>query len=291
MGQFFLRCIHATLRGIGQVMLQENAMTGLCFLVGITFDSLWMALGTVLGALVSTVTAMILGWSPKEILAGIYGFNGALVGVAGFFFLRPRLQTAVLVVAFSIAAVFLTYLFRRYLSFPTYTAPFVLSAWCMLALGRTLSAVSAMHELPAHPLLYFVAIPKGVGQVMFQGTSTAGILFIIGVFFSSRRQGFFVVLGSLTGMAVALLMHAPATLILAGLFGYNAALAAIAVDLAGRHWVFCLVAAALSTPLMVIFPKIGLAALTAPFVLATWAVLVLSAGTRHSRSAARNVEG
>lgn len=65
---------------------------------------------------------------------------------------------------------------------------------------------------------------------MFQGPAAAGILFIIGFFFSSRRQGLFVFLGSVTGMTVALLMHAPAALILAGLSGYNGALAAIAVD-------------------------------------------------------------
>lgn len=289
MGLFLFRWIQATLRGIGQVMLQENAATGLCFLVGIAVDSFWMALGTVLGALVSMLTAAILGWNSKEIHAGIYGFNGALIGVAGFFFLQPGLQTAAFVVAFSIAAAFLTYLFRRYLPFPTYTAPFVLATWCMLALGRRLAAVPTIHEVQTHPLVYLLAIPKGAGQVMFQGSAAAGILFIIGVFFCSRRQGIFVVLGSVTGMVVALMMHCPAALIVAGLFGYNGVLAAIAVDLAGRHWAFCIVAAALSTPLMVVFPKIGLAALTAPFLLATWAVLLLSATTRHSRSATHNV--
>jgi urea transporter len=85
MREFFSRWIQGTLRGIGQVMLQENAMTGLCFLLGIAIDSFWMALGTVLGVVVSMATAAILGWNSKGIHAGIYGFNGALVGVAGFF--------------------------------------------------------------------------------------------------------------------------------------------------------------------------------------------------------------
>lgn len=108
-------------------MLQENAMTGLCFLLGVAIDSFWIELGTVLGVFVSTATAAILGRTSKEIHAGIYGFNGALVGVAGIFFLRPGLQTAALVVAFGIASSLLTHLFRRYLPFPTYAAPFVLT--------------------------------------------------------------------------------------------------------------------------------------------------------------------
>lgn len=47
------------LRGVGQVMLQNNALTGLLFLIGIFYNSWIMGLGAMLGVLVSTLVAEI----------------------------------------------------------------------------------------------------------------------------------------------------------------------------------------------------------------------------------------
>src|SRR3954463_16746759 len=80
------------LRGIGQVMFQENALTGLLFLVGIAAAAgeegpkfaILMALGGLAGSILGTVTAWLAGYEREEIHAGIYGFNGTLVGIAMF---------------------------------------------------------------------------------------------------------------------------------------------------------------------------------------------------------------
>ena len=49
-----------------------------------------MALGAVVGSAIGAATARLLKFDEAEFAAGIYGFNSALVGIATFFFFRPR---------------------------------------------------------------------------------------------------------------------------------------------------------------------------------------------------------
>ena len=58
-----------------------------------------------------------------------------------------------------------------------------------------------------------------------------------------------------------------------GLYGYNATLAAVALFLWRRSLIPPLLGILLSVPLTELVPMLGLPALTAPFVLATWLVL------------------
>ena len=60
-----------------------------------------------------------------------------------------------------------------------------------------------------------------------------------------------------------------------GLYSYNATLPAVALFIWRRSLIPALLGGLLSVPLTEIVPKIGLPALTAPFVLATWIVLTL----------------
>ena len=69
-------------RGIGQVMFQNNALSGLLMLVGILLNSWQMALLAIAGNVVSTLAAYFSGYSREDIRNGLYGFNGTLVGIA-----------------------------------------------------------------------------------------------------------------------------------------------------------------------------------------------------------------
>ena len=55
------------LRGISQVMLQNNAFSGLLFLAGIFYSSWLMGLGALIGVFTSTITAFILGYIVTDI--------------------------------------------------------------------------------------------------------------------------------------------------------------------------------------------------------------------------------
>ena len=69
-------------RGIGQVMFQNNALSGLLMLIGIFLNSWQMGLLAVSGNIISTLTARISGYDCDDIKNGLYGFNGTLVGIA-----------------------------------------------------------------------------------------------------------------------------------------------------------------------------------------------------------------
>jgi urea transporter len=49
--------LRAVFRGIAQVFFQENALTGICFAVGLAVSSPKMATGAVIGAAIGTATA------------------------------------------------------------------------------------------------------------------------------------------------------------------------------------------------------------------------------------------
>ncbi|MBR5454245.1 MAG: urea transporter, partial [Rikenellaceae bacterium] len=63
---FSMEMIRCLFRGAGQVMFQNNGITGLLFLVGIFWGSYashtgYVAWGAVLGVVVSTITGFLLG--------------------------------------------------------------------------------------------------------------------------------------------------------------------------------------------------------------------------------------
>ena len=80
--------IDTLLRGVGQVMLQNNPITGLLFLVGIFLNSYEDGLTALLGLVVATVAAYLLGADRTLISNGLFGFNGVLTGITLSVFLQ-----------------------------------------------------------------------------------------------------------------------------------------------------------------------------------------------------------
>ncbi|MBS0612604.1 MAG: urea transporter, partial [Proteobacteria bacterium] len=72
--QRLLGFVDSVLRGIGQVMLQDNSYTGLLFVIGIFFNSILFGWAVLLGTTASTATAMLLGVDRSHLRAGLFGF-------------------------------------------------------------------------------------------------------------------------------------------------------------------------------------------------------------------------
>ncbi|MFO0907662.1 MAG: urea transporter [Isosphaeraceae bacterium] len=263
------------LRGVGQVFFQENALTGALFVLGIAMGSPLMAVGAVLGTAIGTATARALRFDEGETTAGIYGFNATLVGVASLFFLKLSAITLALLVVGCVVSTILTRLVRRHVPFPTYTAPFIVTTWVIVLVGP---AIGAAQVEPGPPISagFVTAVAHGVGQVMFQASIWTALLFLVGIAINDREHAAWTVVGSVVGLLVALYHHdTPEEAAALGLYGYNAALTAIAVFLWRRSLIPPLLGILLSVPLTEHFPIPGVPALTAPFVLATWVVLTL----------------
>ncbi|WP_455496535.1 urea transporter [Coprobacter sp.] len=62
-------------RGIGQVMFQNNVLSGAVMLIGIIFNSWQMGLLALVGNVVSTLTAYLSGYKQEDINNGLYGLT------------------------------------------------------------------------------------------------------------------------------------------------------------------------------------------------------------------------
>jgi len=90
--------IDSLMRGVGQVMFQNNPITGLLFLFGIFINSNKNALSALLGLVVASLAAYLLGADRTLIRNGLFGFNGVLTGIALSVFLEWDWHVAVYIV-------------------------------------------------------------------------------------------------------------------------------------------------------------------------------------------------
>jgi urea transporter len=307
--------VDALLRGVGQVMFQNNPLTGLLFLVGILVNSPELLGAGLLGLAASTLAAYLLGADRDLIANGLFGFNGILVGIGLAFFLELDLLLAVyIVLGAAISTVVLVALANLLgpWDMPALTAPFVLTAWLLLfpvyQLGflqptELIAPLAPDPEAAVQTELRELATGsggvtpenlahgelRGVGEVMFQDNLLTGLIFLAAIAVNSRISAGFAVLGSAVGLLTALALGGDGFTAYHGLYGFNAVLCAIALGgvffvLSWRSTVYALVAAAFSVPVfaafVVLLSPYGMPALTAPFVLTTWLFLWPKAGFR-----------
>lgn len=258
--------------GFAQIMLQPSHWVGAIFIAGAFWNSPVIAAFGLLGCLAGVATAHILRFPAREREEGLYGFNGALVGLGSAYFYEPTILIAIFVVAGGMVS---TIIMRTMLKsgMKPLTFPFVITAWLtFLALGQLQPmAPSAIPEIEWNIL---EGIPRGPGQVLFQESLLTGMLFLAAVVIRSPVEGAYALLATCIGFAAGLLMGLPNDAILLGLYGYNAVLCAILF--AGstlRHLFRAGLAIVLSVFVVHLFLMAGLPALTFPFVLSSWTIL------------------
>ena len=264
------------LRSFGQIMLQENAATGLLFIIGIGISSPLMLVGAVIATLSALLAAKYLGYDSNAIDRGLYGFNAALVGIAVFFFLPVSLISCAFLVSGGVLSAVIMHFMLTRTRVPAFTAPFIITTWLILLIAEV-SGMTDASFIPASTVgSDFQVAMRGVSQVMFQDYWLTGVIFVIGIFLQSPNAAVWVVIGSALGMLTARTFHFSDELILMGIYGFNATLAAIVF---AEHYrksaVKALSGIVLATVLTSIFAWAALPMLTAPFVLASWVIIGL----------------
>ena len=269
--------VDALLRGMGQIMLQDNAFTGLLFFLGILANSWQMFFAALLGLVSGTATAWFLKYNKKEIARGLYGFNAALVGVGLLFFFQPSVLLALIIIAgAALSSIIMNFMHKRKMS--PYTFPFILSTWIIISLVGATGILPSQPPAPAAPPLLDVlsALSMGFSQVMFQASIITGIIFLAAILANSRANALYALLGSLAGMLLALALSFPLGLISMGIYGYNGVLCGAAFAGEKKNAApYALAAIVLSVIILWGFQAAGIPALTAPFVFATWIVLAI----------------
>jgi urea transporter len=313
-GNPLLAFVDSCLRGVGQVCFMNNPVTGLAIIVAMFVGEAWLGFAGVLGVVASTATAAVIGMDRGAIRAGLFGFNGVLVGAGMSLFLQPDWDELVIVwiivgAAFStILHASLAQIFVGVFKVPPFTLAFnfitliFLIAALNLANGRAGGLIapadaqvtagnvsntlrSAADAAAANNIEGVLnAIFRGIGQLFFANSLVAGLIIVAGIAVCSRIAAVFAVIGSAVGMLAGLAFGASGVAIYNGLWGFNSFDAALAVGgvffvLTWRSGVLavgCAVfAALLFGAIGSLFTPWGLPALTLPFCFATLAFVLL----------------
>ena len=301
--------IDANLRGIGQVVCMNNLVTGLLILAAMYVASPWLGLAGTIGVLVSTATAMLLGFDRDTIRAGLYSFNGILVGAALATFLQGAFSPAVIgyiVVISAFSTVLMAALSKVFLTawtVPPFTLPFNFATLIFLFGALNWPHVRFVPTIqPRLPGLGAVqtgfagsvdtvanAVLRGIGQFFFANSIWSGVLIIIGILTASRIAAVFALIGSTVGMLTGLALGADGNAIYNDLWRFNSFDAALAIGgvffvlsvTSGLFAVACAIATALFFGAIgAMFVPWGLPALTLPFCFGTLTFVLIKGLTR-----------
>uniref|UniRef100_A0A8C9YUG1 Urea transporter n=1 Tax=Sander lucioperca TaxID=283035 RepID=A0A8C9YUG1_SANLU len=293
------------LRGVAQVMFVNNPVSGLLITAGLFLQNPWWALNGLLGTFVSTVFAMLLGLNREAISAGLYGYNGTLVGILMAVFsakgswywwlLMPNMFMSMLcpVVSSALSSVAIKW------DLPIFTLPFnILVCLHVAATGANHPYFPEVDIQPndhLHPTndskeslnisQLFLSVPVGVGQVYGCDSPWTGGLILLALLLSSPTICFHAMWGSAAGTLSGFALAAPHKDIYSGLWGYNSALSCIAIGgvfyvLTWQTHLLALICALFSTYMTAAISKLmsvlALPACTWPFCLSTLIFLLIS---------------
>lgn len=262
------------LRGIGQVMFQNNIYSGILFLGGIFYNSWLLGLAALFGTIISTTTARILKYPKEDTQNGLYGFNGTLTGIAVLCFFEINAATILAIIIGAALSTFIMHYLKKIT--PPFTAPFVIATWFVIysLLFVFKFPLLSSSELTGNVINILSASSNSLGQVMFQKNVITGLFFLLAIFINNKMMAVYAVYAAVLGSLTGLLFLAPISVVNEGLMGYNAILCAIA--LTGKRWkdfLWITIAIILSTLLNIGLAMTGIITLTAPFVVTTWVVL------------------
>lgn len=291
------------LRGVGQVMFQDNMWTGLLFLIGIFWGAYEegsgiVAWGALVGIVVSTLTGYILKLPDQNGAQGLWGFNGVLVGCAFPTFMG---NTVWMWLALILCAAMTTWMrtgmdnvLGRW-KISSLTFPFVVTTWFFLLAARLFHGMpptgmgspelpGGLHA-PLEPGWANLAVVwlKGIAQIFLINSWVTGIFFLAGLAVSSWRAAMWAAIASAISLFIAIVWQAPGEDLSNGLYGFSAVLTGIALGatFCNFSWksaiwtVIGIIATVfIQAGMNAFFSPMGLPTLTGPFCIATWIFLL-----------------
>ncbi|MEZ1315698.1 urea transporter [Pseudomonas fluorescens] len=262
----------ALLNGFSQIFLQRHPFCGLLCLSAILFTAPALLGGALLGGVAGLLTAQRRNYAKADRQAGLFSYNGVLLGLLlSLHYPWSPMMPLLILAAGGLSAMLTQQWLKRIRvnqGMPLYTAPFVGLGWLLLSFAAP-SMTPPLIELNTANL---AASPfRALGQVMFLEHPLAGAMIAAGLLIANRRAFCWALMASMLGLASNLLHHETHTALL-GLGGYNAVLAALAFSTQRRQPWLPLLGIALALLLTPLFAAVGLATLTAPFILACWLI-------------------
>ncbi|XP_033507702.1 urea transporter 1 [Epinephelus lanceolatus] len=234
------------LRGVTQVILANNPLSGALIMGALYWASPWQGLLGTLGVLASTLTAVIMGQDSAEVSRGLHGFNGMLVSLLMGVFSSAGDWYWWLLLPVCLGSATCVFLFSGLSS--------VLDRWDLPVAVFPFNIVIVLYLLctgpdnpyfPHHPATppgalelndtkliaveVLRGIPLGVGQIFACGALGPSLLILGAVLLYSPLLAAHALLGSAIGTLAGLSMAVRHESLYSGLSGFNGALGCMAV--------------------------------------------------------------
>ncbi|WP_339226188.1 urea transporter [Oceanobacillus sp. FSL K6-2867] len=292
----FSTFILASLRGISQIILIENAITGLIMLLAITVSSYVLGIVALLSAFIGTIIGKLGGADENAVKAGLFGYNSVLTGIALTIFLGGSFHWIIALVGAGIAAILTAALmhFIKGIEIPILTFPFVVLTWLMLLVSYQFNTFKLGPGLIPQNLsdwtldlgaqiIWLDGFLRGISQIFLLDHLLSAILFFVAIFWAGWKYGVYAVIGNAVALITAYGLGADHSSITLGLYGYNAILTIIAVSIVfnPNNSRFALLSGIIGACLTVLITAgvstlllpYGISALTIAFVLSSWIML------------------
>lgn len=286
--------IRIVLKNISQVLLLNNAWTGLFILLGLFIGSWKVGVMALIASVIALLLAKRTNYSEEEINTGLSGFNPVLTAIALTLFLVPKWYSLIIILVAIIITMPIGSAFREFFKpfgVPMLTMPYVFVSWLILLMSFQFKFVNAdVNILPneiqeiqfsGHHIQFINAFLSGFSEIFLLKSVLAGTLILIGIFIASRKAGVYAIVANLIGFLAVIVLGANHAQINGGLFGYNVILTVLALGIAFRTRIQRPISIVLGILLTVVIhagmttllTPYGLPVFTLPFIIATWIML------------------
>lgn len=286
--------IRIVLKNISQVLLLNNAWTGLFILLGLFIGSWKVGVMALIASVIALLLAKRTNYSEEEINTGLSGFNPVLTAIALTLFLVPKWYSLIIILVAIIITMPIGSAFREFFKpfgVPMLTMPYVFVSWLILLMSFQFKFVNAdVNILPnaiqeiqfsGHHIQFINAFLSGFSEIFLLKSVLAGTLILIGIFIASRKAGVYAIVANLIGFLAVIVLGANHDQINEGLFGYNVILTVLALGIAFRTRIQRPISIVLGILLTVVIhagmttllTPYGLPVFTLPFIFATWIML------------------
>ncbi|RIO44759.1 urea transporter [Staphylococcus saprophyticus] len=286
--------IRIVLKNISQVLLLNNAWTGLFILLGLFIGSWKVGVMALIASVIALLLAKRTNYSEEEINTGLSGFNPVLTAIALTLFLVPKWYSLIIILVAIIITMPIGSAFREFFKpfgVPMLTMPYVFVSWLILLMSFQFKFVNAdVNILPnaiqeiqfsGHHIQFINAFLSGFSEIFLLKSVLAGTLILIGIFIASRKAGVYAIVANLIGFLAVIVLGANHDQINEGLFGYNVILTVLALGIAFRTRIQRPISIVLGILLTVVIhagmttllTPYGLPVFTLPFIIATWIML------------------
>lgn len=226
-----------SLRGMGQVVFCNSAVSGALITGGLCWGDPWLGAMAGVGCMSATAVARIASLDTGATSNGLMGYNGALVGCAFSVFLGAQGGATILATMLggATSAILVSKLGAVTAPVPQWTLAFNMTALTALVYVRPFAdAAAAATPLALSalaPLDWCAAALTGVSQIFVVNNPMAGALVLAGIAWYSPGAAVATLVGSVIGVLTGVAVGADGNDIKAGLWGFNPALTALSVSI------------------------------------------------------------